>query len=77
MKTTSDFPSLNERDPEGVNGTGKAYRVLVVDDSMLPSKLIKFLHLKDLKLLLLLLMVNRVWRNIRNCSQILILLPWI
>jgi two-component system chemotaxis response regulator CheY len=38
MKTTSDFPSLNERDPEGVNGTGKAYRVLVVDDSMFVTK---------------------------------------
>lgn len=38
MKTTSDFPSLNERDPEGVNNSGKAYRVLVVDDSMFVTK---------------------------------------
>ena len=38
MKTTSDFPSLNERDPEGQSNTGKAYRVLVVDDSMFVTK---------------------------------------
>ncbi len=38
MKTTSDFPSLNERDPEGVSSEGKAYRVLVVDDSMFVTK---------------------------------------
>ena len=38
MKTNSDFPSLNERDPEGVNSDGKAYRVLVVDDSMFVTK---------------------------------------
>jgi two-component system, chemotaxis family, chemotaxis protein CheY len=38
MKTTSDFPSLNERDPEGVSSDGKAYRVLVVDDSMFVTK---------------------------------------
>ncbi|MDC7221361.1 MAG: response regulator [Spirochaetales bacterium] len=38
MKTTSDFPSLNERDPEGMSSDGKAYRVLVVDDSMFVTK---------------------------------------
>lgn len=38
MKTTSDFPSINERSPDGVNGTGQAYRVLVVDDSMFVTK---------------------------------------
>ncbi len=38
MKTTSDFPSLNERDPEGIKSDGKAYRVLVVDDSMFVTK---------------------------------------
>jgi two-component system, chemotaxis family, chemotaxis protein CheY len=38
MKTTSDFPSLNERDPEGLSSEGKAYRVLVVDDSMFVTK---------------------------------------
>ena len=34
MKTTSDFPSINERTPEGLKNDGKALRVLIVDDSM-------------------------------------------
>ena len=38
MKTTSDFPSINERTPDGHNNGGSAYKVLVVDDSMFVTK---------------------------------------
>lgn len=38
MKTTSDFPSINERVPEGLKEGGKSFRVLVVDDSMFVTK---------------------------------------
>lgn len=38
MKTTSDFPSINERSPDGINGNGQAYRVMIVDDSMFVTK---------------------------------------
>ena len=38
MKTTSDFPTINERSPDGVNDGGQAYRVLIVDDSMFVTK---------------------------------------
>ena len=38
MKTKSDFPSLNERRPEGQRGDGQAYRVMIVDDSMFVAK---------------------------------------
>jgi len=38
MKTTSDFPSINERVPEGLTTDGKALRVLIVDDSMFVTK---------------------------------------
>lgn len=38
MKTKMDFPSINERKPEGTNSGGQAYRVLVVDDSMFVTK---------------------------------------
>ncbi len=34
MKTKQDFPSINERPPEGVKLDGSKFRVLVVDDSM-------------------------------------------
>lgn len=38
MKTNSDFPSINERTPEGRSETGAAYKVLVVDDSVFVTK---------------------------------------
>lgn len=38
MKTKQDFPSINERDPDGRKPDGSAYRVLVVDDSMFVAK---------------------------------------
>ena len=38
MKTTSDFPNINERIPDGKRGDGRPYRVLVVDDSMFVTK---------------------------------------
>lgn len=38
MKTKADFPSINERNPEGVREDGTPYRVLVVDDSMFVAK---------------------------------------
>ena len=38
MKTKADFPSINERKPEGLKEDGESYRVLVVDDSMFVTK---------------------------------------
>jgi len=38
MKTKSDFPNMNERKPEGQRGDGKAFRVMIVDDSMFVAK---------------------------------------
>ena len=38
MKTKTDFPNINERQPEGKNEDGRSYRVLVVDDSMFVTK---------------------------------------
>jgi two-component system chemotaxis response regulator CheY len=38
MKTKQDFPSINERDPDGKKPDGSAWRVLVVDDSMFVAK---------------------------------------
>ncbi len=38
MKTTSDFPNINERTPDGHNTGGVAFKVLVVDDSMFVTK---------------------------------------
>lgn len=38
MKTKEDFPSVNERPPEGVKLDGSKFRVLVVDDSVFVAK---------------------------------------
>ncbi len=38
MKTKADFPSINERTPDGMKDDGTPYRVLVVDDSMFVTK---------------------------------------
>ena len=38
MRTKQDFPSINERQAEGLNEAGEPYRVLVVDDSMFTTK---------------------------------------
>jgi len=38
LKTKSDFPSINERTPDGQNIGGSAFKVLVVDDSMFVTK---------------------------------------
>ncbi|QTQ11416.1 response regulator [Treponema parvum] len=38
MKTKQDFPSINERPPEGVKPDGSKYRVLIVDDSLFVAK---------------------------------------
>jgi two-component system chemotaxis response regulator CheY len=38
MKTKQDFPSINERQAEGVKENGEPYRVLIVDDSMFVTK---------------------------------------
>ena len=38
MKTTGDFPNINERTPDGTKDDGGGYRVLVVDDSMFVTK---------------------------------------
>ncbi len=38
MKTAQDFPTINERPPEGLKADGSAYRVMIVDDSMFVAK---------------------------------------
>ena len=38
MKTKQDFPSINERPPEGIKDHGTKVRVLVVDDSIFVAK---------------------------------------
>lgn len=38
MKTKQDFPSINERPPEGLNLDGTKKKILVVDDSMFVAK---------------------------------------
>ena len=38
MKTKQDFPSINERPPEGMKLDGTKFRVLIVDDSMFVAK---------------------------------------
>ena len=38
MKTVQDFPSINERPPEGRKGDGTSFRVMIVDDSMFVAK---------------------------------------
>ena len=38
MKTVNDFPSINERPPEGQKGDGTSFRIMIVDDSMFVAK---------------------------------------
>jgi two-component system chemotaxis response regulator CheY len=38
MKTKQDFPSINEREPDGKGPDGSPFRVLIVDDSMFVAK---------------------------------------
>jgi two-component system chemotaxis response regulator CheY len=38
MKSKGDFPSINEKPPEGKKPDGSAYRVMIVDDSMFIAK---------------------------------------
>ncbi len=38
MKTVQDFPSINERAPDGLKTDGSAFRVMIVDDSMFVAK---------------------------------------
>lgn len=38
MKAKQDFPSINQRQADGVSESGDPYRVLVVDDSMFVTK---------------------------------------
>lgn len=38
MKTKVDFPTINEKAPDGLREDGIPYRVLVVDDSMFVTK---------------------------------------
>jgi two-component system chemotaxis response regulator CheY len=38
MKTKVDFPSINQKEPDGRRPDGASYRVLVVDDSMFVTK---------------------------------------
>lgn len=38
MKMKDDFPSINERKPEGMKPEGTPYRVLIIDDSLFIAK---------------------------------------
>ena len=38
MRSRSDFPANNPKDPEGLRADGTPYRVMVVDDSMFIAK---------------------------------------
>ena len=38
MKTKQDFPSINERPPEGIRVDGSKVKVLIVDDSIFVAK---------------------------------------
>ena len=38
MKTIQDYPTINERPPEGLKGDGTAFKVLIIDDSMFVAK---------------------------------------
>lgn len=38
MKTIQDYPTINERPPEGLKTDGTSFKVLVVDDSMFVAK---------------------------------------
>jgi len=38
VKNKSDMPRINEKAPDGLNESGVAYRVLIVDDSMFVKK---------------------------------------
>ena len=38
MKSKGDFPSINEKEPQGRKPGGEPYRVLVVDDSIFIAK---------------------------------------
>ena len=38
MKTKSDFPEINKKDPDGIKPNGLPYKILIVDDSMFVKK---------------------------------------
>lgn len=38
MKASADFPTINDKKPEGVSPGGVPYRVLIIDDSMFVRK---------------------------------------
>lgn len=38
MKANADFPTINSKEPDGINDMGIPYRVLIVDDSMFVRK---------------------------------------
>jgi two-component system chemotaxis response regulator CheY len=38
MRARTDLPNINDRDPQGVREDGRAYRVMVVDDSIFIAK---------------------------------------
>ncbi len=38
MKTKMDFPSINEKEPEGIKEDKTPYRILIVDDSIFVTK---------------------------------------
>ncbi len=38
MKANADFPTINAKNPEGIDPSGNPYRVLLVDDSMFVRK---------------------------------------
>ena len=47
MKTLQDFPSINERAPDGLKTDGSAFRVMIVDDSMFVAKQLGQIHTSE------------------------------
>ena len=49
MKSKSDFPSLNEKRPEGLKPGGRPYKVMVVENSDFQRKLISELEKRGIR----------------------------
>lgn len=69
MKTKVDFPSINQKEPDGRRPDGSSYRVLVVDDSMFVTKQIgQILTSEGFEVVATAADGERVSRSTKNCS---------
>ena len=73
MKTKQDFPSINERPPEGIKDDGSKVKVLIVDDSMFVAKQLGQILAKAMKSSQLPLTERKAWISTRNSIQMLTL----